>query len=204
MYQKASLLLIVFFLSFSLKLSAASSAALAMPDSYSAIVVQNVLEEGGNAVDAAIAAQFVLAVTLPEAGNIGGGGFMTIYKDGKANFLDYREVAPQKASRDMYLDNNGAVIPYLSLYGILSSGVPGTVDGMWKAHQKYGTKTWQALLAPAIKLAQEGYIVHSVMQEGIEWRIDSFKKKNIKVNFAKYFSHAKAGTTFKQPELLTP
>ena len=172
-----------------------------MPDSYSAIVVQNVLEEGGNAVDAAIAAQFVLAVTLPEAGNIGGGGFMTIYKDGKANFLDYREVAPQKASRDMYLDNNGAVIPYLSLYGILSSGVPGTVDGMWKAHQKYGTKTWQALLAPAIKLAQEGYIVHSVMQEGIEWRIDSFKKKNIKVNFAKYFAHAKAGTIFKQPEL---
>ena len=201
MTQKSSLLLITFFLFISLKLSATSTAALAMPDSYSAIVVQQVLEDGGNAIDAAIAAQFVLAVTLPEAGNLGGGGFMTIYKDGKADFLDYREVAPQNASKDMYLDSKGEVIPYLSLYGILSSAVPGTVDGMWKAHQKYGTKTWQVLLAPAIKLAKEGYIVHSVMQQGIESRIDSFKKKNINVNFAQYFSHAKAGTIFKQPEL---
>jgi gamma-glutamyltranspeptidase/glutathione hydrolase len=90
------------------------------------------------------------------------------------------------------------VIANLSLYGILSSGVPGTVDGMWKAHQKYATKTW---LAPTIKLAEEDYIVHPVMQEGIEWRIDSFKKENINVNFAKYFAHAKAGAIFKQPEL---
>jgi gamma-glutamyltranspeptidase/glutathione hydrolase len=201
MAPKVSLLLIVCFLSFSFNVSASPKAALAMPDRYSAMVVKSVLEDGGNAVDAAIAAQFVLAVTLPEAGNIGGGGFMTIYKDGKADFLDYREVAPQKASRDMYLDNQGAVIPYLSLYGILSSGVPGTVDGMWKAHQKYGTKKWQVLLQPSIKLAKDGYIVHSVMQQGIESRIDSFKKKNINVNFSKYFAHAKAGAIFKQPEL---
>jgi gamma-glutamyltranspeptidase/glutathione hydrolase len=78
-----------------------------MPDNYSATVVKKVLEDGGNAVDAAIAAKFVLAVTLPEVGNIGGGDFMTIYKDGETNFLDYREVAPQKASRDMYLDSDG-------------------------------------------------------------------------------------------------
>lgn len=181
--------------------SAKQSAALAMPDSYSAEVVKSILLADGNAVDAAIAAQFVLAVTLPEAGNIGGGGFMTIYKDNKADFLDYREVAPKNAHRDMYLDEKGNVIPYLSLYGALSTGVPGTVDGMWKAHKKYGTKTWQALLAPAIKLAEEGYIVHPAMEKGINWRINSFKNKNIKVNFSKYFAQAKSGTLFKQPEL---
>jgi len=178
-----------------------AGAALAMPDSYSAQTVKKILEEEGNAVDAAIAAQFVLAVTLPEAGNIGGGGFMTIYKDKKTDFLDYREVAPERAHRDMYLDKKGNVIPYLSLYGILSSGVPGTVDGMWQAHQKYGSKKWSDLLEPAITLAEQGYIVHPVMQNSIEWRINSFKKKGIKVNFSKYFAHAKAGSVFKQPEL---
>ncbi len=178
-----------------------AGAALAMPDSYSAQTVKKILEDEGNAVDAAIAAQFVLAVTLPEAGNIGGGGFMTIYKDKKADFLDYREVAPERAHRDMYLDKKGNVIPYLSLYGILSSGVPGTVDGMWQAHQKYGSKKWSDLLEPAITLAEQGYIVHPVMQNSIEWRINSFKKKGIKVNFSKYFAHAKAGSVFKQPEL---
>jgi gamma-glutamyltranspeptidase/glutathione hydrolase len=182
-------------------LANASNAALAMPDSYSAQAVKQVLESNGNAIDAAIAAQFVLAVTFPEAGNIGGGGFMTIYKDGEANFLDYREVAPEKAHRDMYLDNKGDVIPYISLYGALSSGVPGTVDGMWKAHQKYGTKSWQSLLAPAIKLAEQGFIIHPALAEGIEWRAKSFTNKNIKVNFAKHFSHAKAGSLFKQPAL---
>ena len=183
------------------KLWAQPTAAVAMPDSYSAEVAKNVLESGGNAIDAAIAAQFVIAVTLPEAGNIGGGGFMTIYKDGKPDFLDYREVAPATAHRDMYLDEKGAVIPYLSLYGILSAGVPGTVDGMWKAHQKYGTKPWTELVAPAIKLAEKGYLVHPKMESAIKWRIDTFKQKGIKVNFADYFAQAKAEKLFKQPEL---
>jgi gamma-glutamyltranspeptidase/glutathione hydrolase len=79
-------------------------AAVAMPDSYSANVAKEILQKGGNAVDAAIAAQFVLAVTLPEAGNIGGGGFMLIYKDGQGDFIDYREQAPLSAHKDMYLD----------------------------------------------------------------------------------------------------
>jgi len=193
--------LLALFLCFSFQLQAASEAAVAMPDSYSAQVSKQVLKDGGNAVDAAIAAQFVLAVTLPEAGNIGGGGFMTIFKEGETDFLDYREVAPEKAHKDMYLDKNGEVIPYLSLYGILSSGVPGTVDGMWQAHKKYGSKTWQSLLAPAIKLAQEGFIVHPALKANINWRIDSFNSKGIKVNFAKYFSSAQTGNIFKQPEL---
>ncbi|WOH39583.1 gamma-glutamyltransferase [Thalassotalea fonticola] len=181
--------------------NARAQSAVAMPDSYSADVAANVLQKGGNAVDAAIAAQFVLAVTLPEAGNVGGGGFMTIYKDGKADFLDYREVAPLAAHKDMYLDKSNAVIPNLSVYGILSSGVPGTVDGMWQAHQKYGSKTWQDLLAPAISLAEQGFVVHPKMAENITWRIDSFNKEEVNVNFAKYFATATTGKVFKQPEL---
>lgn len=176
-------------------------AAVAMPDSYSANAAKRVLQEGGNAIDAAITAQFVLAVTLPEAGNIGGGGFMTIYQNGQADFLDYREVAPLAASKNMYLDDDGNVIEHLSSFGILSSGVPGTVDGMWQAHQKYGSKPWHSLLAPAIKLASEGFNVHPVLAKGVQWRIDTFNEKNIKVNFAKYFGGIKANTVFKQPEL---
>jgi len=201
MNHKILILLITCLFLFTTTTKAKQEAALAMPDSYSAQAAKKILEEGGNAVDAAIAAQFVLAVTLPEAGNIGGGGFMTIYKDNKADFLDYREVAPKRAHRDMYLDDSGEVIPNLSLYGILSSGVPGTVDGMWQAHKKYGSKKWQELLKPAITLAEYGYVVHPVMQDAIEWRINSFKKEGIKVNFSKYFAHAKVGTFFKQPEL---
>lgn len=174
-----------------------AESAVAMPDSYSAEVAINVLKQGGNAIDAAIAAQFVLAVTLPEAGNIGGGGFMTIYKDGKADFLDYREVAPLSAHRDMYLDNNGKVIANLSLYGTLSAGVPGTVAGMWQAHKKYGTKPWKELLAPAIQLAMDGFIVPQQLDDGINWRINSFEKNGVAVNFSSYFSQAKAGEIFK-------
>lgn len=178
-----------------------AKSAIAMPDSYSAQVAKDILQSGGNAIDAAIAAQFVLAVTLPEAGNIGGGGFMTIYKDGKTDFLDYREVAPEHAHRDMYLDNKQQVIPNLSLYGILSSGVPGTVDGMWQAHKKYGSKNWNELLAPAIELASKGFVVHPALKANIDWRIASFETSNINVNFSDYFSHAKATEIFKQPEL---
>ncbi|WP_286264629.1 gamma-glutamyltransferase [Thalassotalea atypica] len=201
MFNNVSAVLVCSLVLFVSTASAGQNAAVAMPDRYSAIASSKVLKDGGNAIDAAIAAQFVLAVTLPEAGNIGGGGFMTIYKDGQANFLDYREVAPQKAHRDMYLDKNGHVIPNLSLYGILSAGVPGSVDGMWKAHKKYGTKSWQALIAPAIELAEQGHIVHPKMWDNIEWRIKTFDEQGIKVNFSKHFGHAKAGELFKQPAL---
>ena len=196
--------IVIFFITlihiYSLETAQAQS-AVAMPDSYSAQAAKEVLQSGGNAVDAAIAAQFVLAVTLPEAGNVGGGGFMTIFKDGKANFLDYREVAPQAAHRDMYLDKNKDVIPNLSLYGTLSAGVPGTVDGMWRAHQKYGSKPWKELLAPAVALASNGFVVHPTLEKAIDWRIKSFNEEKIKVNFPTYFSQAKTGQLFKQPEL---
>jgi gamma-glutamyltranspeptidase/glutathione hydrolase len=118
-----------------------------------------VLKQGGNAVDAAIAVGFALAVVYPNAGNIGGGGFMIIRdKNGKAEALDYREKAPLKASRDMYLDaQTGEVIEKASTLGWLASGVPGTVQGMWNAHQRYGSLKWKELLKPAIRLAEKGY-----------------------------------------------
>ncbi|TLU59939.1 gamma-glutamyltransferase [Thalassotalea litorea] len=192
---------VILFFSFSTFNAYSFEAAVAMPDSYSAQVAKDILQDGGNAIDAAIAAQFVLAVTLPEAGNIGGGGFMTIFHEGKGDFLDYREVAPLAASRDMYLDKQNNVIPHLSTFSILSSGVPGTVDGMWQAHKKYGSKTWQELLAPAVKLASDGFIVHPVLATGAQATIRRFKEQNINVNFADYFGAVEAGKVFKQPEL---
>lgn len=175
--------------------------AVAMPDSYSADAAMAVLQEGGNAIDAAIAAQFVLAVTLPEAGNIGGGGFMTIKFEDTTNFLDYREMAPERAHRDMYLDANGNVKPYESLFGAKASGIPGTVAGMWAAHKKYGSLSWQRLLAPAVRLAKDGFIVHSKLANNISNYISRTQENNINSNFAQYFQQAKAGSLFKQPEL---
>jgi gamma-glutamyltranspeptidase/glutathione hydrolase len=176
-------------------------AALAMPDSYSADVAKDILQKGGNAVDAAIAAQFVLAVTLPEAGNIGGGGFMMIYKDKKSDFIDYREQAPLSAHRDMYLGEDGEVIPNQSVIGILSSGVPGTVAGMWLAHKKHGSLSWKELVQPALNLAEEGFKVHPKLAKSIEMYITSLEKRGFEVNFENYFADAKANEIFQQLEL---
>ncbi len=117
----------------------------------------SILKKGGNAIDAAIAVQFALTVVFPEAGNIGGGGFMLVrMKDGSTAALDYREKAPAKATTNMYLDEKGNVVPHLSDVGHLSSGVPGSVDGMIEAHSKYGKLPWKELVQPAIDLAQNG------------------------------------------------
>jgi len=122
-------------------------------DAYASQVGVDVLREGGNAVDAAIAVQFALAVVNPEAGNIGGGGFMVArMADGETSALDFREVAPGAATRDMYLDEDGDPTN-ASVVGHLAVGVPGTVAGMWAAHERYGTLEWARLLEPAIELA---------------------------------------------------
>lgn len=178
-----------------------SQQAVAMPDSYSADAAMQVLQEGGNAIDAAITAQFVLAVTLPEAGNVGGGGFMTIKFEDSTDFLDYREMAPEKAHRDMYLDEKGNVKHKESLFGAKASGIPGTVAGMWAAHKKYGTLDWERLLAPAVNLAEQGFVVHEKLANNIARYISRTQEKGIDNNFSEYFADAKAGTTFKQPEL---
>jgi gamma-glutamyltranspeptidase/glutathione hydrolase len=118
-----------------------------------------VLQSGGNAIDAAVAVAFALAVTYPFAGNIGGGGFMLArFADGKTTFIDFREKAPLAATRNMYLDSKGDVSED-SLVGWRAAGVPGTVRGMELAHQKYGRKPWAELLDPAIQLANDGYAV---------------------------------------------
>ncbi len=173
-------------------------AAVAMPDGYAAQVAEDILAVGGNAVDAGIAAQFSLAVTLPEAGNIGGGGFMLIYLDGEASFVDYRETAPLAADRDMYLDADRNVIEGASTIGHLSVGVPGSVAGMWEAHQRFGTLPWADLVAPAIALARDGFVIHEKLGSNIERGHGKFDGKT---NFRDYFGSAVAGEPFKQPEL---
>lgn len=178
-----------------------SQQAVATPDSFSADAAMAVLQEGGNAVDAAITTQFVLAVTLPEAGNIGGGGFMTLVYDDEADFLDFREVAPGAAHRDMYLDDNGEVKTMDSLFGVRASGVPGSVAGMWAAHKKYGSLPWRRLVQPAIDLAENGFVVHPKLGKAIEEYQQRVSEKGITNNFADYFAQAKGNTLFRQPEL---
>ncbi|MDE2300002.1 MAG: gamma-glutamyltransferase, partial [Burkholderiales bacterium] len=120
----------------------------------------DVLKDGGNAIDAAVAVGYALAVVYPAAGNLGGGGFMTLQlANGRKSFLDFREKAPLAASADMYLDAAGNVIPGASTRGQLAVGVPGTVAGLELARTKYGTMTRAALIAPAIALARDGYVL---------------------------------------------
>lgn len=121
-------------------------------------VGMEILQQGGNAIDAAIAVHFALAVVYPAAGNIGGGGFL-VYRtaDGQAYTLDYREKAPAKANRDMYLDSLGKVKNEMSRYGHAACGVPGSVDGMFTLYQRWASKPWADLVKPAIRLAEEGF-----------------------------------------------
>ncbi|NLS68531.1 gamma-glutamyltransferase [Bradyrhizobium brasilense] len=119
-----------------------------------------VLKRGGNAVDAAVAVGYALAVAYPAAGNLGGGGFMTIqFADGRKTFLDFRETAPKGATADMYLDKDGNVIPGLSTKGHLAVGVPGSVAGMEYAREKYGTMKRADVIAPALQLAEDGFVL---------------------------------------------
>ena len=172
--------------------------AVAAPDQYGAEVAAQVLKRGGNAVDAAVATAFTLAVTYPEAGNIGGGGFMTVFFDGKPYFLDYRETAPKAASRDMYLGEKGEVIENLSMVGARAAGVPGTVMGLWEAHQKFGTLPWRELIAPAVEYAEKGF---TVADKQYQYRDDALKLFNGTTNFTEYFGSMKPGEIFRQPEL---
>lgn len=189
----------------------ANSAAVAMPDKYSAQVAQDILQQGGNAVDAAVASAFMLAVTYPEAGNLGGGGFMTVYaptlKTDEADtlavhFLDYRETAPLAASQDMYLDEDKNVIPYKSLVGYQASGIPGTVMGLWQAHKRFGSVAWAKLLQPAIELAQGGFEVSPQLESRSQWFKKWIANKSpTPLNFVDYFDGLKVGQILKQPEL---
>jgi len=161
-----------------------------------------ILEQGGNAVDAACAVQFALAVSYPNAGNIGGGGFMVIrLVDGTTTSLDFREKAPARAERDMYLDKNGEVIPGLSLRSPLAVGVPGSVDGVIKAHERYGELSLHDIIQPAIDLARTGFPVTDKQAEGFNRTKEGFVKQNSEnIAFVKDSDWIK-GDSLKQPEL---
>ncbi|MEE3626933.1 gamma-glutamyltransferase [Nitrospirillum sp. BR 11752] len=174
-----------------------SGGAVASADSFGTAAGAEILKAGGNAVDAAVATAFALAVTYPEAGNIGGGGFMTLFVDGKPYFVDYREVAPKAATRTMYLDAQGNVIPKLSLVGAKAAGVPGTVMGLWEAHHRFGTLPWARVIQPAITLAEKGFLPSDKI---IAYRTDMMAQF-AGTNFARYFGEMQAGKTFIQPEL---
>ncbi|HET9692812.1 MAG TPA: gamma-glutamyltransferase [Steroidobacteraceae bacterium] len=169
-----------------------------MPDRYSADTATRILDAGGNAVDAAVASAFTLAVTYPEAGNIGGGGFMLAWIDGAAKFLDYREVAPAAATRDMYLDAKGDVVAGASLTGHRAAGVPGTVAGLWEAHRRHGRLSWSAVVQPAVELAERGFVVPPDLADLA--RSEQLERLG-STNFAAHFSGLAAGATFRQPEL---
>ena len=162
------------------------------------------LKQGGNAVDAAITTAFALAVTLPSAGNIGGGGFMVYHgEDGHATTFDFREKAPLAANERMYLGLDGNVIDNSNHIGMLAIGVPGTVAGLWKAHQELGSLPWADLVAPAVKLAREGIPLSYSLYSGFarsKGRFDQYPS-----TAAKFFkadgSLYELGETWYQPDL---
>ena len=164
----------------------------------------DILKQGGNAIDAAVAVGFALAVVLPNAGNIGGGGFMVLHDDktGKDVAIDFREIAPAKASRDMYLDNQGNVIDGKSLFTHDASGVPGTVAGMEYALKQWGTMPLSKVLEPAIKLADKGFIVSDVLAQTLKEEKSTLGKwSSSKAIFFKNGEPLKSGDLLVQKDL---
>src|SRR5882757_6017621 len=166
-----------------------------------------ILKRGGNAVDAAVAVAFALAVVEPAAGNIGGGGFMLVrLADGRTKFLDYREVAPGKASRDMYIGSDGKLIPdgdiTGSVLGYRSVAVPGTVAGLELALKNYGTLKLAEVVGPAIRLATEGFLVSEKLAHELEEEKSGLQQFAVsKRIFLKDGKMLHAGDTLRQPEL---
>jgi len=159
-----------------------------------------VLDHGGNAIDAAVATAFALAVAYPEAGNIGGGGFLVArLSNGTVLALDFREKAPLAATEKMYLDQKGSVTEE-SQIGPLAAGVPGTVAGLWEAHQKYGALSWRQVVAPAIRIAREGFAPDRRMVQTL--RADSSRLVRFKGSRELFFTHALSeGQIWKNPDL---
>jgi gamma-glutamyltranspeptidase / glutathione hydrolase len=160
-----------------------------------------ILKQGGNAIDAAVAVAFTLAVVYPQAGNLGGGGFMLIRtKLGQTHFLDYREKAPAAATRDMYLDDQKNVIPDLSTVGYKASGVPGTVAGLVYAQSHFGKLTLQQDMAPAIHFATDGYVLSAEEAQNLHSKMLTRFPASTHI-FQRDGDFYKEGDTFKQPLL---
>jgi len=165
-------------------------------------VGRDIMKAGGNAIDAAVAVGFALAVTHPEAGNIGGGGFMVIrLADGTAATIDYRETAPAAATRDMYLDEKGEPTDR-SIYGHLAAGVPGAVAGMLEAHRRFGKLPLKRLLAPAIALARDGFIIDDYRSRSIRGHVERLAQYETSASqFLVNGKEPAPGTRWKQPAL---
>jgi gamma-glutamyltranspeptidase / glutathione hydrolase len=158
--------------------------AVSSAESNASFVGRAVLERGGNAVDAAIAVAFALGVTQPSAGNIGGGGFMLVRRpNGEAVAIDYREVAPGAAHRDMFLDGAGEVT-LDGRYGPRAAGIPGTVAGLALAHEKFGTLPWAELVAPAIALARAGHRLDAEHAQELAWGLDTLRQYQKRIDSA--------------------
>jgi gamma-glutamyltranspeptidase/glutathione hydrolase len=172
-------------------------------NTFASQVARDVLAQGGNAADAAVALAFALAVTFPTAGNVGGGGFAVTRFAGKARALDFRETAPAAASRNMYLDASGNVTSD-AREGPRAAGVPGAVAGLWELHQALGSKrkSWAELLAPAVKLARDGFVVDAAFAGSIR-EAEALLRK-FPASLALYFPQGQppvVGTTFRNPDL---
>lgn len=161
----------------------------------------NVLQNGGNAIDASIAISFALAVVLPQAGNIGGGGFMVIHNEDSNFTIDYREQAPLQATEKMFI-TDGSYDPELALESYQSSGTPGAVAGMYLAHQKFGSIEWKDLIQPSIDLARNGFIVTKTLEHALENNIEKLKKfEATRKIFFKHGMTLRAGDRLIQKDL---
>jgi gamma-glutamyltranspeptidase/glutathione hydrolase len=179
----------------------APHAMISSNDSLATMAGIEILRSGGNAVDAAVAVGFALAVTHPEAGNIGGGGFMLVrLADGRTAALDFREVAPLAATRDMYLDSTGAPTK-ASVTGHLAIGVPGTVAGLTAALERYGSKSLQEVMAPAIRLARDGFVVDSALARSVAGDASRIARFEGGARFVPLGVPVARGSRFAQPEL---
>jgi len=173
--------------------------ATVQPDASTAGVA--ILQKGGNAVDAAVAVGFALAVVYPEAGNLGGGGFLLFRRpNGEVHFLDFREKAPAKATPNMYLDSQGNVVPDLSTIGYKGIAVPGSVAGLVYAEQHWGKLSLKQVMQPAIRLARDGFVLDYGQARSFHDR-DLAKFPESRRIFQRDGNYYQAGDTFKQPEL---
>lgn len=182
--------------------TAADSAMVVSASPLATAVGVDVLRQGGNAVDAAVAVGFALAVVHPSAGNIGGGGFMVFrFADGATAALDYRETAPAGASRDMYVDSAGEISDAITT-GHLAAGVPGSVAGMAAAHRRYGRLPWAAVISPAVRLAAEGFVLDGTRARGIAGNAERLAR--FAASARQFLVEGQApdsGTVLRQPDL---
>ncbi len=181
----------------------AKKAMVVAADPIAANVGLKILKQGGNAIDAAVAVGFALAVTYPGAGNIGGGGFMVMrLADGTVKTLDFRETAPSAATRDMFLDKNGNVLEQKSTRGHLSCGVPGSVAGLMYVERRYGKLTRAQVMKPAIDLAEKGFHLHYRLADDLERMTPEFARyRSSKQAFTRKGKAYKEGDLFQQKEL---